>query len=168
MCVIIVSPRGRSLPGKNELRMAALYNPDGFGFVSETASYKTLDFEDFWLHLSRVPRSENCIIHLRYATHGSVCVRNCHPFYGDDIWFAHNGVLPVRPQGDMTDSEHVFRNHLLPVIRTNGLVSPKTDRAVAEIIGSSKFAIMEKGNIHLYGSFTEHKGRYYSNTRHLR
>lgn len=27
---------------------------------------------------------------------------------------------------------------------------------------------MKKGNVHLYGSFTEHKGRYYSNTRHLR
>lgn len=67
----------------------------------------------------------------------------------------------------MTDSVRAFRNHLPPVIRTHGLVSPKTDRAVGEIIGSSLFAIMEKGEVHLYGSFTAHHGRYYSNTRHL-
>ncbi len=68
----------------------------------------------------------------------------------------------------MTDSVRTFRNRLLPVIRTHGLVSPKTDRAVDEIIGSSKFAIMEKGEVHLFGSFTAHHGRNYSNTRHLR
>jgi len=34
------------------------------------------------------------LIHLRWATHGTVCKGNCHPFMvTDDIAFAHNGVL---------------------------------------------------------------------------
>ena len=80
MCVIVIKPAGHDLPSKSELRKAYEHNSDGCGFVSETATYKSLDFEDFYGHLRKVSRDENCIIHFRWATHGSVCVRNCHPF----------------------------------------------------------------------------------------
>ncbi len=167
MCVIIVKPRGTKMPPKDELEMAALLNPDGFGFVSESTNYKSLDFEDFYKHLRNVPRKENCIIHFRYATHGSVKISNCHPFFSDGVWFAHNGILNIRPTGDRTDSEEAFVTRLLPAIKAYGIGSAMVKAEINSIIGYSKFAFMVNGHIHLYGGFSQYKGRYYSNTRHL-
>lgn len=167
MCVIIIKPRNIQMPSREELLMASYIHPDGFGFVSESDSFKSLSFEAFYKRLSKVPQSENCIIHLRYATHGSVKKANCHPFYGDGVWFAHNGCLPFYPEGDITDSEYAFRNVLLPAIREHGIRSEETDAAVGRIIGWSKFAMMVDGELHLFGNFTKYKGRLYSNTRHL-
>ena len=54
---------------------------------------------------------------------------------------------------------YVFSNEHL----TNGFES-----AVEEIIGLSKFALMnENGEIRLYGDFKAHDGRLYSNLRHF-
>lgn len=47
-------------------------------------------------------------MHFRFATHGSVRNRNCHPFRDGDLFFAHNGVLPYPSVGDRTDSEFAF------------------------------------------------------------
>ena len=77
-------------------------------------------------------RSQNVISHIRFATEGSVCMDNVHPFsrqlFGKDWVFAHNGDVPMfkgtrktkvwlgdnvrgktvfKPVGD-TDSEAVF------------------------------------------------------------
>lgn len=167
MCVIIIKPRGAKMPTKREFLQAKIVNPHGFGFVSESMHYKSTDFEDFYNHIKRVPKSENCIIHFRYATQGSVRIKNCHPFYCDGVWFAHNGCLPYAPKGDMTDSEFAFRNFLLPPIKENGIESPEAEEAISNIIGWSKFAFMIDGEIYKFGQFVEYEGRYYSNMRHL-
>ena len=95
MCVIIVCPKGIALPSVDELKAAYMRNPDGCGFVSESDHYKSLHFSTFIRRLMKRDINENVIIHFRFATHGSVCVKNCHPFYKAGYWFAHNGVLPI-------------------------------------------------------------------------
>lgn len=167
MCVIIIKPANAAMPTIEELQNAYSCNPDGCGFVSENHSYKGLNFETFLKELSKVGEDERCIIHFRLATHGSIKKSNCHPFYAGGIYFAHNGTLRVEPEGDKTDSETVFRNILLPIIESRGLESKELKCAVNAVIGSSKFALMHKGKIYTFGSFTKHDGRYYSNTRHI-
>ncbi|MGM9686566.1 MAG: class II glutamine amidotransferase [Bacteroidaceae bacterium] len=169
MCVIIIKPKGQKLPTKSELKMAYRRNHDGCGFVSESDNFKTLDFEEFWQRLKKVPRGENCIIHFRWATHGSVSIANCHPFYDKTTrtWFMHNGVLPVNPKEDITDSEFVFRTYLAKDLRVHHIYSRDFAKTVGQVIGGSRFAFMQNGNLRVFGKFFEYNGCFYSNLNHL-
>ena len=169
MCVIIIKHKGVAMPTKKELRAAFQRNHDGCGFVSETDHYKSLDFEDFYARLKKVPKSENCIIHFRWATHGKVSIANCHPFYDEKsgTWFMHNGILAITPYNGKTDSETAFRKYLAPTIQKYGLYSKELQTVAGNIIDSSKFAFMQDGQIKTFGRFIEYKGCYYSNLYHL-
>lgn len=90
MCVIIYVPKGVELPSKDELRAAYNRNHDGCGFVSKSDHYRSLNFESFLKRLLKRKIDEDVIIHFRLATHGSVSIKNCHPFRIGDYWFAHN------------------------------------------------------------------------------
>lgn len=143
-------------------------NPDGCGFVSSSGlSYRGLSFKTFLKEISKVRLDEECIIHFRYATHGSIKRANCHPFDHNGLWFAHNGILSVTPRGDMTDSETAFLDILSPVADRYGVDSPQMRTAVGCVIGYSKFAFMKDGKVTMFGNFERHNGRYYSNIRHF-
>ena len=169
MCVIIIKPAGHSLPAKKDLKAAYDHNPDGCGFASPSMSHHCLGFKEFWQHLRLVPKSEPCIIHLRWATHGTVKESNCHPFYdeGTHTWFAHNGILPFHPKGDVTDSEYAFRRILAPSLRRHHIYSSEFAEVVHRIIGGSRFAFLQDGSLRAFGQYYEYKGCYYSNLRHL-
>lgn len=168
MCILIYKPKGVEMPSKYILDKASLANPHGFGFVSSNHKlYKTMSYERFMQELAKVDDSENCIIHFRLATHGSICRRNCHPFKQRDVFFAHNGILRIQPINDMTDSETAFKTLLYPTIAKFGLYSDEVNDAVNSIIGYSKFAMMQNDNVRLFGSFSRIKGSYYSNLRFL-
>lgn len=168
MCVIIIKPAGKQLPTDYELRQAHARNPHGCGFVSKTCNYKGMNFETFLEKIHEVPVNENCIIHFRLATHGSKCKANCHPFNRGTIWFAHNGILSIRLEGDMTDSETAFQNIIYPAIQKYGFKSAYVSRVVNKIIGCSKFAMMdEHGNIRTFGQYISYQGRMYSNLHHI-
>lgn len=154
MCVIIVKPANKLMPSETTLRRAMRTNPDGFGFCTPTRYFKTLNKAEFLHELSKVDESEPCIIHCRYATHGSVKKANCHPFKGNGIFFAHNGILNVSPIGDMTDSETAFRTMLLPCIKRNGMDSPEFyDLCDALCGGYSRFAFLSGGELYVFGDF---------------
>ncbi len=168
MCVIIVKPAGVKMPQNDIIKAAYYTNPHGCGFVSPSAFYKGLSFDSFKRNLKKVSDDEPCIIHFRLATHGSIKRANCHPFNRDDVWFAHNGILNLKPQGDMTDSETAFQNIIYPVIEKYGYGSFQMDSIVASIIGYSKFAFLQGDKLKLYGDFIKYDdGCYYSNTRFM-
>lgn len=163
MCVIIVKPAGQQFPSDDILRRAHAYNPHGCGFASTNHHYKGMDFDKFLEHLHKVDESEACIIHMRYATHGSIKTANCHPFRDRGVWFAHNGILPITPIGDMTDSETAFRTEIAPVIRECGFGSKDMDEIATEVAGVSRFAFLKGKDIRTYGRFFKMRGCEYSN-----
>lgn len=168
MCVIIVKPAGVKMPSKEVLDAAYHANRDGCGFVSTFHHKKTLSYATFLRELAKVHQSEACIIHFRLATHGSVRTANCHPFRRGDVFFAHNGILPIQPMGDMTDSETAFERYIYPAIAEYGYDDEMKDYVISNIIGCSKFAMMRLGDreAKMYGSFIEQAdGCYYSNLR---
>ena len=165
MCVIIYKPKGEFLPNSRIIKACGMANRHGFGFATPTKYFKSLNFEAFRHELEKVRYDEPCIIHFRLATHGSIKKANCHPFRRGDVVFAHNGILDIEPYRDMTDSETAFRFHLYPVIRQYGLQSDETDKAVSEVIGGSRFAIMQGEEVRLFGIYEEINGCYYSNLR---
>lgn len=169
MCVIIAVPAGQPLPPLNELRAAFDTNPHGAGFVTKSQHYKSLHFGAFYRHLKGRKIEEDCIIHFRLATHGSVSVKNCHPFYKGGVWFAHNGILPLPSVDDRTDSWLYFTKYLWPGLQKFGYDSHEvgTELSLMAHRYSSRFATMKNGEMRLYGDFKMHNGCYYSNLRHL-
>lgn len=168
MCVIICVPKGVALPPIEELKAAYMRNHDGCGFVSESDHYKSLHFSTFIRRLMKRNINENVIIHFRLATHGSVSVKNCHPFYKAKYWFAHNGVLPINSENDKTDSQICFERYIYPVIKKYGWGSSEQKQEMARwTSGGSKFAIMHNGEIITSGDFKMRNGCLYSNFHHL-
>lgn len=155
------------MPPENILKACADANPHGFGFASDTETFRTLEREEFIRRASLIPVNENCMIHFRLATHGSVCEENCHPFTMGTARFAHNGVLDVTPHGDMTDSETAFQDVIWPAIDRFGLDSVRTRMAIDSVIGSSRFAILMDGRMRTYGEFYEMNGLMFSNLRFM-
>lgn len=165
MCVIIIKRKGIALPNDEFLKQAYNVNHDGCGFVSSNGEYhRFLSFDSFLKSFHKcVTKDDACIIHFRWATHGSIRIANCHPFYKDGIYFAHNGVLPMyETANDKTDSQTCFENFLLPLIKRKGFCS-EIDR----IRSYGKFAFMKDGEIKTYGNYIEYDGLLLSNTRFL-
>lgn len=168
MCVIIYVPKGVELPSVEELKAAYMRNHDGCGFVSESDNYKSLHFSTFMRKLAKRNINENVIIHFRLATHGTVKVGNCHPFYKGGYWFAHNGVLPIVSENDKTDSQICFERYIYPTIKKYGWGSDEHKRVMDEWTAhGSKFAMMHLGEVLTSGDFIERNGCYYSNLHHL-
>lgn len=168
MCVLIIKPEGIQVPSKETLDAIHTLNPDGCGIVTPTLFYKGLSFPMFKKILSEVDKKEPAIIHLRLASAGCVSLANCHPFRRDDVWFAHNGTLEIKPIGEMTDSETAFQTIIYPAIVRYGYGSPEVKAAINDIIGTSKFAMMKDGEILMFGEFLKQPdGCYYSNLKFL-
>lgn len=115
-------------------------------------------------------------MHFRYATTGSKKESNCHPFLDEKtgLAFAHNGVLPFNPAGDITDSEYAFREFVLPAYLDADceIGDEAFGEVVDEVCGVSRFALMDaEGRVRLFGSWIKGAdGCWYSNmnfTRHL-
>ena len=167
MCIIIVKPQGAHLPPFEIISRCATRNPDGFGFAVPSRVFKSMSFKRFYRELQRVAKSEvPAVIHFRFATHGSIRLANCHPFRDENtgISFAHNGVLSLVPDGDMTDSETAFRNILLPQIEHSGIDSVEFKKVISGVIGGSRFAFMtDDGQIKMYGQYIRYGDCFYSN-----
>jgi predicted glutamine amidotransferase len=167
MCVIIVKKQNSNLPARSILERAARYNPHGFGFCTKNRLYKTLNFDCFMAELETVSKSENCIIHFRLATTGSVKPANAHPFEQNGVYFAHNGVLHIETQNDKTDSETFFQQALYPAVCRYGIHSREVANIMHPVSLYSRFALMQGETLKTFGSFTKYEGCYYSNLRFI-
>ena len=173
MCVIIVKKKGVSTPSKELLKACHLANPDGMGFATSSGyMWKGLHFGDFLKQLSHIDIMDDVIFHFRWATHGSISKKNCHPFKatlndGNEVFFAHNGVLSIPSVNDMTDSEICFRRFIIPTLNDcegNFEIANETIDYHRE---SSKFAFLADDGLRLYGDFVKYQDYLCSNTRFL-
>lgn len=167
MCVIVFKPAGTEMPKNEIIRACARANRDGFGFCTPTKFYKSTSFERFREQLAKVETDEPCIMHFRYATHGNVCKGNCHPFKQGDVYFAHNGVLSIRPYAGKTDSETAFLKYIYPAIAKHGFHSSEADKAIEDTIEGTRFALMQGEDVRLFGDFKQIEGCFYSNERFM-
>lgn len=166
----MIKPAGEKMPSKKILDLMAMHNHDGYGFVSSSGkACRTMSYSAFLQQLKQVKKSEECMVHMRWATHGSKSTHNCHPFHDKDtdIWFAHNGVLPIPSKNDMTDSEICFRETLVPAIKKYGFGSERFCRIEDNVRGCSRFAFMKDGKISMFGDWQEFDGCLYSNLNFL-
>jgi len=138
------------------------------GFATPTSVFHTLDYKDFFEAIRFVPKDQPCIMHFRWATHGSVKVANCHPFVKGNVAFAHNGVLPIPSRDDMTDSEIAFNEIIYPAIQASGFKTADTDQIIKDTAGASRFAIMVGNEVELFGEWHKVNGIYYSNLNWMR
>jgi len=167
MCCILHKPAGVTMPNLRILESMYLHNRDGIGFCTSSGkSWHGMSFYRFLAELGKTDDSEEIIIHMRWATHGSVNVKNCHPFYDKEhnIWFAHNGVLPIRATKDRTDSETFFRDRFIPMLDAHDYDSSRElwDWVNVER-GSSRFIFMRDGKVKRLGNWYEFDGCYFSN-----
>lgn len=138
MCVIIDNQNGATI-SRTHAERAIDHNPDGFGVVWLDAPFgrrvqKTLDADKAFCWITS---ARPCVIHCRYATHGSVKRENCHPFpLGPDRYLAHNGIVNAVTQiGDETDSEAVAR-------MLSTLTTPQALRILTKLSGQ-RFALLD-------------------------
>ena len=177
MCIVAIKPAGVKRPTNNQLKAMCENNPHGFGFMTWNKKdglvvRKTMDYKTYKKWVTKIPDSQPVVYHARIATHGSVGESNCHPFLSDDKqWaFAHNGVLSIQNEGDMTDSETFFKRLALPLLKAGYKPNDKGvfDKMVATILGCSKFVFMDSnGNIYTYGSFIREGDLLFSNTSYV-
>lgn len=111
MCLIIASQLGE-LPKDSLLRDANQDNPDGWGICK--VQNGRIAVEKGWNTASLIAASHRCenlpyIIHMRFATHGTVNRRNTHPFkIAPGLFMAHNGMLNISTASnpELSDTAH--------------------------------------------------------------
>lgn len=169
MCIIIVKPSGVELPSDNLLRVAAAANRDGCGFMTDGGVVYRALYGDIDLFLAVLrgcaPKEAAVAIHFRMATHGSVAVKNCHPFtYRGELFMMHNGVLPIASEHDRTDSEIYLRRVGGRLLR-HGLSSGEAARTFD--VRGNRFAVLDakRRHIALFGDFQTVGGVSFSNLR---
>lgn len=153
MCLLTLS-LPNAAPNYDELYVASINNPDGFGFAVHTGDdllvVRSMD-PDWIIDKYQQARTDYhdrpSIFHLRLATHGAVDLTNCHPFYTDaskNTVLAHNGVLPIDvPKGETRSDTRLFAEDIFPHVGMARLNSRKSRRKLRKRIGSyNKIALL--------------------------
>ena len=189
MCIIIVKPKGATLPSPTILSHCFNRNPDGTGvmyfdpkrgLILRKGIMNKDEFLDVCERLrERFPNSP-VIIHCRWATDGGVQSGLCHPFPIDNrkqvllacapsnvkIAVAHNGVIPRWSGlgGDVSDTYLFVKNDLFPAFEANPdyLSAPENRRYLAEISQSRLAFMTATGQAWGIGKFYNYGGVYYS------
>lgn len=178
MCIAIYKPKNIELPSMETLKICFSNNPHGAGFVTDIpGSYPGISvfkgyftFEDFYeKFVQNVKKEHVCLIHFRYATHGTKNKENCHPFvfykydkkdkYHDHTpsfsALIHNGVINNGLKNKKRSDTFWLTKQIEKGRKINDEVFKDTNNKVA-IINSDK-------SVELYGNWTEDNNIFYSN-----
>ena len=182
MCVAIYKPEGVKTPSLEVLKQCWDANPDGAGFALFTGGDKyaieihkgymtwkqfKAAFEKY--HLANF--AGELLLHFRIATHGGISPGNTHPFSltGDvkllkhtnvrtNYALIHNGILPIKPEGDISDTME-FCRRLAPLYQN----IPSAFNLIEGMAGNNKIAVMTREQVHLFGQWECIDGVYFSN-----
>lgn len=173
MCVIAVKPWNIKISKKTVKHMFET-NSDGAGLAivepdNTTVLKGYIDVETLWADVDEL-QDKFLVLHFRLKTHGKINAEMCHPFIVDpDLTIAtttgvttkqrvlfHNGVLSQYGSGDVSDTADFVVSCLahLPTLEAQL-------KLLSEIGG--KFALVDKGEVYISGTFPKHKGMECSN-----
>lgn len=151
MCVIIHQPPNGHLE-KETAKNLWKVNSDGGGFsfihpgTNKPEVYKDMEFQPFWSKLEHARSTfskKDFLIHMRIATHGSVCLENTHPFViNPHTVMAHNGVINQVAKDEKLSDTRVFIRDVLPELPPTWLDSPHLVQMVESFIGYSKLMFL--------------------------
>lgn len=148
MCIIASVPKGANID-KETLETMWKHNSDGAGisWIDEKGKirvYKTMKLKPFLTKFKEVHkkygRTADMLVHMRIATHGSVCMDNNHPFNVDtQTVFAHNGILPTQfhppAKRDISDTRY-FNETFLQYQKLAALDDSRYIDHLGSVIGS--------------------------------
>ena len=182
MCVAIYKPEGVKTPSLEVLKQCWDANPDGAGFALRTGGDKYaieihkgyMTWKQFKAAFEKYRLADfagDMLLHFRIATHGGISPGNTHPFSltGDvkllkhinvrtNYALIHNGILPIKPEGDISDTME-FCRRLAPLYQN----IPSAFNLIEGMAGNNKIAVMAKDKVHLFGDWECVKGVYFSN-----
>jgi len=144
MCLLCVINPGVT-PTREELYTAAESNPHGFGYAFLTKDKiitgRGMDADEVIERFLRIREGlTDCyaMFHARFTTHGATSKANCHPFRvggNEDIVLAHNGILPLSPLDNRSDTR-MFAEDWLPSLGVEALDDPVTFAELEKWAGS--------------------------------
>ena len=192
MCVIVAKPSGIKLPTKESIEDMWYTNPDGAGFMyakDGTVFIRKgfMHLQDYLDALDRLAEKNDLtklpmVMHFRIATHGGTKPENCHPFPVSDsvgvltkldsktkLGVAHNGIIPITPRKDISDTMEYILTQLAPLHRAvpNFYTNKDLMEMVYNAVHSKLAFLTDKGEIFTVGDFHEKDGILYSNLNHL-
>lgn len=153
MCLIIHRPKGRVIP-PHFLTNAAHRNSDGWGLMwadrGRLTTVRDLDMDALATAVAEAP-DVPLTVHLRFGTHGTNNLANCHPFSfaGGKYALMHNGVIPgQRSDPTRSDTYHFAEYVLEPLL----LAAPKLfdsagfAEALAQMVGAANKLVLLRGD----------------------
>ena len=133
MCVAIYKPENIQTPSLDTLKKCWDANPDGAGFALCTGGDKYaieihkgyMTWKQFKAAFEKYRLADfarDMLLHFRIATHGGISPGNTHPFsltkdvkllkhtnVRTNYALIHNGILPIKPEGDISDTMEFCR-----------------------------------------------------------
>jgi len=124
VCLVIHKPAHARVP-EELLASAAQFNPHGFGIMTFGAERgialrrRARTRLPELVRLCRAYEAEECVIHLRYRTRGSIELGNTQPMrITNDICMVHNGTVALEPHSpERSDTWHLINDYLRPILR---------------------------------------------------
>jgi len=171
MCVAIYKPENVQMPSLDTLKKCWEANPDGAGFALFTGGDKYaieihkgyMTWKQFKAAFEKYRLADftgDLLLHFRIATHGGISPGNTHPFsLTKDVKLLkhtnvltnyaliHNGILPIKPEGDISDTME-FCRRLAPLYQN----IPSAFNLIEGMAGNNKIAVMTRDKVHLFGS----------------
>jgi predicted glutamine amidotransferase len=187
MCIIISKPAGIPLPSIETLKTCWERNPHGAGYATAYNGNVFIrkgfmDWEDFanGIDFNRL-EPYACVFHFRFATHGSTCPGNCHPFpvsgnlkktyRKTDVAIAHNGVINQIKidKKDYSDTMSYIEKRIAPywrLCKEHGALmysNKSSKKTLLEETDSKWSFLFANGKIINVGDGVEEDGIWYSN-----
>jgi len=181
MCVAIYKPKRVNLPSLEILKQCWDANPDGAGFALLTGGERAIEIHKGYMTWKQFVAayekyrlaefSGDLLLHFRIATHGGINSGNTHPFsltkdikllkhpnVRTNYALVHNGMLPIEPEGDISDTME-FCRRLAPLYQN----IPAALELIQGMAGNNKIAVMTREKVHLFGAWEIRDGVYFSN-----
>ena len=181
MCVAIYKPKKTNLPSLEILKQCWNANPDGAGFALRTDGEYAIEihkgymtWEQFLFAYEKYHLADfagDLLLHFRIATHGGISPGLTHPFsltkdvkllkhinVKTNYALIHNGMLPIEPEGDISDTME-FCRRLAPLYQN----LPAALNLIQDMAGNNKIAVMTRDKVHLFGEWECIDDVYFSN-----